>query len=159
MNGHAIRLVRETSEKHHMSVFKNGKYFHYEFVVDGRRYRGSTGTTNKPQAIAEERQQRERLVKSYGQILEEEGREQQRKTIQLAADEFLTDYRTKHRSATYAEYALGHVKSLLGDRLVVEITPKVVKGYQTARLRKQAGPKTINDEVQLLIRLCGDRAS
>jgi integrase len=45
----------------------------------------------------------------------------------------------------------------LGDRLVVEITPKVVKGYQTARLREQAGPKTINDEVQLLIRLCGDQ--
>ena len=140
-----------------MSVFKNGKYFHYEFVVDGRRYRGSTGTTNKPQAIQEERHQRERLEKSYGQILQEESRDQQRKTIQLAADEFLSDYRTKHKSVTYAEYALGHVKSLLGDRLVVEITPKVVKGYQTARLREKAGPKTINDEVQLLIRLCGDQ--
>jgi len=33
--------------------------------VDGRRYRGSTGTANKPQAIVEERKQRERLAKSY----------------------------------------------------------------------------------------------
>src|SRR5580693_760929 len=121
-----------------MSVFKNGRLFHYEFVLDGRRRRGSTGTTNKQQAIAEERRQRERLEKSYGQILEEESREQQRKTIQQAADEFLEDYRAKHRSATYAEYALGHVKSLLGDSLVVEITPNVVKGYQTARLREKA---------------------
>ncbi len=129
-----------------MSVFKNGKFYHYEFVVDGRRHRGSTGTANKPEAIAEERRQRERLEKSYTQVLQEETREQQRKTIQQAADEFLEDYRAKHRSATYAEYASGHVKTLLGDRLVVEITPKVVKGYQTARLREKAGPKTINNQ-------------
>jgi hypothetical protein len=37
----------------------------------------------------------------------------------------------------------------------VEITPTVVKGYQTARLAAKAGPKTINDEVLLLLRLCG----
>ncbi|MBZ5622891.1 MAG: site-specific integrase [Acidobacteriia bacterium] len=140
-----------------MSVFKNGRLYHYEFVVDGRRHRGSTGTANKPEAIAEERRQRERLEKSYSQVLQEETHEQQRKTIQKAADEFLVDYRAKHRSASYAEYALGHVKTLLGDRLVVEITPKVVKGYQTARLKEKAGPKTINDEVMLLIRLCGDQ--
>src|SRR4051812_15219798 len=140
-----------------MSVFKNGRLYHYEFVVDGRRYRGSTGTANKPDAIAEERRQRERLEKSYSQVIREESREQQRKTIQQAADEFLEDYRAKHLSATYAEYALGHVTSLLADRLVVEITPKVVKSYQTSRLRETAGPKTINDEVMLLIRLCGDQ--
>src|ERR1700687_821200 len=98
-----------------MSVFKNGKYYHYEFVLDGRRRRGSTGTANKPQAIQEERRQRERLEKSYSQIIEEEGREQQRKTIQLAAEEFLKDYRAKHTSATYAEYALGPVADLLGE--------------------------------------------
>ena len=106
-----------------MSVFKNGKFYHYEFILDGRRRRGSTGTTNKPQAIAEERRQRERLQKSYSQIIEEESQEQQRKTIQQAADEFLQDYRTKHQSATFAQYALGHVSSLLGGSLVVEITP------------------------------------
>src|ERR1039457_3201414 len=108
-----------------MSVFKNGTYYHYEFFLEGRRYRGSTGTANKPAAIAEERKQRERLEKSFSQVLEEESRAQQRKTIEQAADEFLEDYRAKHRSASYAEYALGHVKTLLGDRLVVEITPKV----------------------------------
>jgi hypothetical protein len=35
-----------------MSVFKNGKYYHYEFILDGRRRRGSTGTANKQQASA-----------------------------------------------------------------------------------------------------------
>jgi integrase len=140
-----------------MSVFKNGKFYHYEFQVDGRRHRGSTGTTNKPQAIVEERRQRERLEKSYSQVIEEEAREQRQKTIQLAADEFLADYRAKHQSPKYAEYALRHVSRWLGDRLVVEITPSVVKRYQADRLKEKAGPKTINDEVQLLLRLCGEQ--
>ena len=141
----------------HMSVFRNGKFYHYEIIKDGRRHRGSTGTANKQQAIAEERRQRQRLEQSYGQILEEENREQRRKTIKLAADEFLADYKLKHESVTFAVYALGHVSRLLGRSLVVEITPNVVKRYQADRLTEKAGPKTINDEVQLLIRLCGDQ--
>src|SRR5205809_216330 len=108
-----------------MSVFKNGRFYHYEFILDGRRHRGSTGTANKQLAINEERHQRERLEKSYGQILEEESREQGRKTIQEAADEFLLDYKSKHESATYAIYALRHVAEFLGKKLVVEITPAV----------------------------------
>src|SRR5215467_647451 len=114
-----------------MSVFKNGRNYHYEFKLDGRRHRGSTGTANKQLAIQEERRQRERLEKSYSQIVEEEAREQQRKTIKQAAEEFLVDYRLKHESATYAEYALRHVTDHLGRKLVVEITPLVVKRYQT----------------------------
>src|ERR1039458_3851937 len=142
-----------------MSVFKNGKFYHYEFVLDGRRRRGSTGTANKQLAIAEERVQRQRLEQSYGQILEEENREQRRKTIQQAADEFLADYKLKHESPTFAVYALGHVSSLLGGSLVVEVTPTVVKRYQADRLKEKAGPKTINDEVQLLLRLCGEQGT
>jgi integrase len=140
-----------------MSVFKNGTYYHYEFQLDGRRYRGSTGTGNKQQAISEERRQRERLQKSYSQVLEEEARAQRRKTIQQAAGEFLTDYKSKHASGTFAEYALWHVTEHLGRRLVAEITPAVVKGYQSGRIAEKASPKTINDEVLLLLRLCGDQ--
>ena len=40
---------------------------------------------------------------------------------------------------------------------MVEITPSVVKRYQADRLREKASPKTINDEVQLLLRLCGEQ--
>jgi integrase len=142
-----------------MCVFKNGAFYHYEFTLDGRRHRGSTGTANRDEAVREESRQRERLEKSYSQVIEEESREQQRKTIQFAADEFLTDYRAKHQLATFAEYALGHVSKLLGGSLVVEITPKVVKRYQADRLNENAGAKTINDEVQLLLRLCGEQGA
>ena len=134
-------------------------FYHYEFVKDGRRHRGSTGTANKQLAIAEERRQRLRLEQSYAEVLEAENRDQRRKTIKLAADEFLAEYKVKHRSPGFAVYALGHVSRLLGDRLVVEITPAVVKRYQSDRLREKAGPKTINEEVQLLLRLCGEQGA
>jgi len=58
---------------------------------------------------------------------------------------------------TTTVYALGHVVRHVGKNLVVEITPTVVKRYQTDRLAEKAAPKTINDEVQLLLRLCGDQ--
>jgi hypothetical protein len=100
---------------------------------------------------------RERLEKSYSQAIEEEAREQRRKTIQQASDEFLLECRVKHESPTFAVYALGHVTDHLCKKLVVEITPAVVKSYQTSRLAEKAGPKTINNEVLLLLRLCGDQ--
>lgn len=140
-----------------MCVFKNGAFYHYEFTLDGRRHRGSTGTADRDEAVREESRQRERLEKSYGQVLEEESRAQRRKTLQQAADEFLADYKLKHESATFAVYALRHVTDHLGKKLVVEITPTVVKRYQTDRLAEEASPKTINDEVLLLLRLCGDQ--
>jgi integrase len=140
-----------------MSVFKNGKFYHYEFKLDRRRHRGSTGTADRDEAVKEESRQRERLEKSYSQVIEEEGRAQRRKTIQQASDEFLLEYKVKHESPTFAVYALGHVTDHLAKKLVVEITPAVVKGYQTSRLAEKAGPKTINNEVLLLLRLCGDQ--
>jgi integrase len=140
-----------------MSAFKNGKFYHYEFKLDGRRHRSSTGTADRDEAVREESRQRERLEKSYSQVIEEEARAQRRKTIQQAAEEFLVEYKAKHESATFAIYALGHVTDYLGKKLVVEITLTVVKGHQTARLAAKAGPKSVNNEVLLLLRLCGDQ--
>jgi integrase len=58
---------------------------------------------------------------------------------------------------TLVEYKLKRVVELLGARLVLEITPKVVTRYQADRLIKKAAPKTINEEVALMLRLCGDQ--
>jgi hypothetical protein len=80
---------------------------------------------------------RGRLEKSYSQIIEEEARAQRRKTIQQASDEFLLEYKVKHESPTFAVYALGHVTDHLGKKLVVEITPAVVKGYQPTEKQNQ----------------------
>ena len=36
-----------------MSIFKNGKFYHYEFFQGNRRYRGSTGKADKEEALDE----------------------------------------------------------------------------------------------------------
>jgi DNA modification methylase/integrase len=72
------------------------------------------------------------------------------------ATAYLEDYKVRHRAATFAEYAVGHVTRLLGDKMVVEISEKTVKGYQTTRLKEKAAPKSVNEEVGFLLRLMGD---
>ena len=64
----------KANETNTMSVFKNGRFYHYEFILDGRRRRGSTGTADRDEAVREESRQRERLEKSYSQVVEEEAR-------------------------------------------------------------------------------------
>jgi integrase len=49
------------------------------------------------------------------------------------------------------------VKRLLGDVLIAEATDATVKDYQSARLREDASPKTINEEVGFLLRFLEDR--
>jgi integrase len=76
--------------------------------------------------------------------------------MSVLADAYLADYRVRHRAATFAEYAIGHVTRLLGDKLVADINDAVVKTYQTTRLKEDAAAKSINEEVTFLLRLLGD---
>ena len=72
--------------------------------------------------------------------------------------QFFEDYRVRNpRSATFAEYALGHVKRLLGKTMVVDVTDETVKDYQTDRLKEKASPKSINEEIGFLLRVLGEQ--
>ncbi len=41
--------------------------------------------------------------------------------------------------------------------MIVDINEKTVREYQDERLREKAAPKTINEEVGILLRLVGER--
>jgi integrase len=70
------------------------------------------------------------------------------------ADEYLISYKLRYpRSATLAVYALGHVKRLLGDKMLVDVNEDVVKEYQEVRLREKTAPKSINEEIGFLLRM------
>jgi integrase len=140
-----------------MSVFKIGSIWYYNFVLDGRRYSKSTGKTRKQDAIEDESAARKLLQGGHQEVLQQEQRERERQTLAVAADAYLKDYRAKHETSTFAEYALRHLKRLLGSRLLLEITPAVVKKYQVDRLNEKAAAKSINDEVGMLLRLCGSQ--
>ena len=61
------------------------------------------------------------------------------------------------RSTTFAEYALRHLKRLIGKAMAVDVSEGLVTGYQTSRLTEGASPKSVNEEVSFLIRLLDDQ--
>ncbi len=124
----------------------------YEFVFNGHRVRESSKSTRKTVALEAEKNRRLEMEKGFNGL--EDRRHTRILPVKGVADKFLSDYRERNpRSATFAEYALGHVKRILGSIMVVEITDTTVKEYQTARLKEKASPKSINEEVGFLLRV------
>jgi hypothetical protein len=72
------------------------------------------------------------------------------------AEDYLTAYKLRHpQSAKFAEYAIAHVKRLLGSKMFVDCNEATLTSYQNERLNEGAAPKTINEEVGFLLRILG----
>ena len=137
-----------------MAVFRRGKVWWYEFIFAGRRVRESVKTHSKTVAKLAEQKRRRELEEGFNGL--EDTRDQRIKSLKELAAAYLEEYRMRHRSVTFAEYAVGNVIRHLGELMAVDVTDKTVKTYQTARLKEKAAPKTINEEVGFLLRLLGE---
>ena len=137
-----------------MSVHKRGEIWWYSFSFAGKRYQESTKSKSKTLAKDAEKKRRRELEEAFNGTGDR--RKARVQSISALAAAYLEDYGVRHRAATFAEYALGHVSRLLGDKLAVAIDDAVVKTYQTARLKEDAAPKSVNEEVTFLLRLLGD---
>jgi integrase len=135
---------------------KQSRHWWYEFVFAGKRIRESTESTRKTIAMDAEKNRRLELERSFNAV--EDRRHGRIRSLAEVADQFLADYRVrKPRSTTFAEYALGHVKRLLGKTMVVDVSHETVKTYQTDRLKEKASPKSINEEVGFMLRVLGEQ--
>ena len=85
------------------------------------RKRGSTSRTVAKEA---ERQHRRSLEDGFNNF--KEVRQNRIRVLEDIIDEYLTGYRLRYRSASFAEYALGHVGRLLGTKIVADITETAV---------------------------------
>ena len=95
---------------------------------------------------------RRELEKGFNGVSDE--RQERIRNISELAKGFLADYQVRQpKSATFAEHALRHVLGMMGGLMAVDVTEKTVVRYQTGRLRENAAPKTINDEVGFLLRV------
>lgn len=137
-----------------MSVYKRGDVWWYGFNFAGRVYQESTKSKSKTLAKEAEKKRRRELEEAFNDTGDK--RKARVQTISVLASAYLEDYAVRHSAATFAEYALGHVTRLLGDKMVVDISEKAVRDYQTARLKEKAAPKSVNEEVTFLLRLLGD---
>jgi hypothetical protein len=131
------------------------KIYWYDFIFAGKRIRESSKTPLKTLARMAEKNRRRELEEGFNGIADE--RDERIRTIKELAEAYLAEYKLRHKSITYAEYALGNVVRHLGERMSVDVAERTVKDYQSRRLAEKAAPKTVNEEVGFLLRLLGDR--
>jgi integrase len=137
-----------------MALFKRGKIWWYEFLFARRRVRESAKTTSKTVARLAEQKRRRQLEDGFNGV--EDNREERIRSIKELGHAYLDDYRLRHKSIVFAEYAVGNVIRHVGALMAVDITEQTVTAYQTTRLKEGAAPKTINEEVGFLLRLLGE---
>jgi integrase len=137
-----------------MALFKRGGIWWYKFYFAGQFIRESSKSSSKTVAKNAEQQRRRELETGFHNL--KEVRQQRIRRLNDIVDEYLVGYRLRYRSATFAEYALGHVSRLLGAEMAVDIDEATVRRYQENRLREKAAPKSINEEVRFLLKMLGE---
>lgn len=90
-----------------MSLFKRGKIWWYESWFAGRRLQESAKTSSKTVAKQAEQKRRRELEGGFNRI--EDHRDEGIPTIRDVGKGYLQGNALRNRSATFAEYAVGHV--------------------------------------------------
>jgi hypothetical protein len=130
-----------------MSLFKRGDIWWYKFVFAGQPIRESSKSTSKTIAKTAEQQRRRELEQGFNNVTIIDTRKERVRLFGELADAFYEDYAIRlPKSATYAKYAVDHLKRLLASKMVVEFDEQTVTTYQTDRLKEGTAPKTINEE-------------
>jgi integrase len=128
----------------------------YNFMFAGKRIQESSKSRKKTVAKDAEKNRRAELEKGFNAI--EDNRAARIQTISEMAEAYLASYRLRNpRSATFAEFALGHIKRHIGGLMRVDVSGEAVESYQTARLKEKAAPKSINEETGFLLRVLGEQ--
>ena len=135
---------------------KQQRVWWYHFNFGGRHIQESSKSTRKTIATEAEKKRRLELERGFNDT--EDRRHERIRSLSEVADQFFTDYEVRNpKSATFAEYALGHVKRLVGKTMVVDVSVDTVKTYQTDRLKEKASSKSINEEVGFMLRVLGEQ--
>jgi hypothetical protein len=137
-----------------MAVYSRGKVYWYKFYFAGRFVCESSKSSSKTIAKNAEQQRKRELEAGFNNI--KDVRVERVRPLEEVITDYLVGYRLRFRSATFAEYALGHVSRLLGGEMIIDIDDRMVLGYQESRLRESAAPKSINEEVRFLLKMLGD---
>lgn len=131
-----------------MSVYKRGDTWWFKFKFAGQSIRESAKTGSKTVANNAERTRRRELEEGFNGI----SKPQRAQLFSVAAERWL-EAKKAHlspRSVIIETLNLKHLKPTFGGMLICDIRGDDVAAYQSARLRQDAAPKTINLEVGTL---------
>src|ERR1700690_3923084 len=113
---------------------KESKIYWYNFTFAGRRIQESSKSPRKTVAQEAEKKRRQELERTFNDVTDR--RQERIRSISGTANKFLDDYKLRNpKSATFAEYAIGHFQRLVGAVMVADVGDTTVKEYQTARLK------------------------
>ena len=129
-----------------MGLFKRHKVWWMSFMYRGQQVRRSTGSTNRRLAEAVYAQVTVQLVEGrYFETLEEKTR-----TFGELMDRFEAEHLPKKASQRSYRGYVKHLRAFFGDRVLAEITPKVIVEYKNQRLATGLAPASINRELAML---------
>ena len=138
-----------------MSLFRRSDIWWYEFWFAGRRIQESSKSPSKTIARTAEQNRRRELEQGFNNFTDV--RHERIRTLSEVADEFFNGYKLRlPDSAVFANYAIEHLKRLVGSKMLVDFNEAVVIKYQNDRLDEGTAPKTINEEVGFLLRILGE---
>jgi integrase len=146
-----------------MAVFKRGAVWWYEFTFAGRRVRESAKTTRKTIAVEGEKRRHLELERAgAGMATEEQTVSDRVADVKTLLKEYCDRCEVlakgQSRSTRTAAFARERSKPLLkhlGARLRIDLTEAAIVEYMKARQGEDAGPRTINMEVESLSRAMG----
>jgi len=135
---------------------KQSHIWWYHFTFAGRHVQESSKSTRKTIAGEAEKTRRRELELAFNHV--EDRRHERIRSVGELANTFLEDYALRNpKSATFARYALSHIKARIGKTMVADVTDETVKAYQADRLKDKAAPKSINEEVGFLLRILAEQ--
>jgi hypothetical protein len=138
-----------------MSLFRRGDVWWYEFWFAGRRIRESSKSPSKTVAKGAEQKRKRELEEGFNNFTDLS--QERIRTFTEMAGEYFDSYKLRlPQSARFAEYAIDHLKRLLGSKMLVDFNETAVIHYQNERLSENAAPKSVNEEVGFLLRILGD---
>jgi hypothetical protein len=130
--------------------------FTYDFIFNGKRYKGPTECTTKTRAKAYEKDYRQRLERALSGLPTEkpDGRV---RTVSAALNEYKQQYPVDHASKSLAwiQERGAHLQRLLGSEIAAPLTEKRMQEYRSKRLEEGAGRRTIDMELSVLSRAFG----
>jgi integrase len=134
-----------------MAVIKRGNTWWYEFIFAGKRIRESAKTTSKTVAKEAEKNRRRALERSLAGMPIESAKDRIRTVIDVVRP-YVDRYSINHRQKSVAccHERLAHIRRLLGNVLIPDLTEDVVLQYAKTRLAEGVSGRTVNMELQHL---------
>ena len=132
-----------------MSLFRRGDVWWYEFWFAGRRIQESSKSPSKTIAKTAEQNRKRELEEGFNNFTDT--RHERVRTFSDMAEEYLDSYKLRlPQSARFAEYAIDHLKRILGSKMLVDFSEAAVIHYQNAPgahlENSRAGSVTQNSE-------------